>query len=948
LVVREWRAVLGGQEVVLPHLSLFKMSAEKVSLELSPPPGTLALLAGDFVEALVESVVLPMNAGDYYGSDAKLEQSLQTLDTRAAGVLAAEMSADSATATASWYSSRLYSHWQLAALEAVGNSPVVHVTVGELESAHPLRVRVDAATQAAAFTVSGGVGFVPITLTGVRTAGEFELLHRSTAENSTADPAERYFEWAKLDQSTDAANDFWQTDFDVETQQFSITVNVPMASSFEVTHAGALLNLGVTAVATNYSFSNLAADPSPTPAPITPMPTPMPTPFALKAAPTEFVNAATVAPTAGPTDVPLTERFTLIRRAGCLLQCQTTAPAAASKCQYFDYVLNQCPGFGSCSEAEARVAKDRCLALGSCTSLQCGVPNAVVLVDVPAAEVAAVMPIAGVNAAQLAAEFNMQLALRSGLAASIGVVTDDVTITSMSAALPGQASRRLAGDALSNDTASKFPTESHGTIVEFAIATTDVSVESAADMEVRIEMQAPTFDAFVQASAASLGVLGLFEGMRIDSDSVTMEQGTVKSLPDEFVATTPLLLQHTITTPEFVSSYLTWCPRQYYLGIPNGGGLIGHGSYSTTTHATCLKCPPGQTSGGGLSTMCHSYHAEWVPCTHVFCRVSSLEHCSFHSAANQDHYLTDASRGNVSTTGCTGRQAGNQRVAVYHHGSEGAGSVHRCSATEGSEGNRKCVCSCKDVVEHSPTAHPTTYPTAAPTKAPTAYPTAYPSASPTASPTPPTPQPTAYPTAFPTSAPTANPTAAPTSCSGLVNWEFGDSLSRYQVKSLSAGTLYKKNGGGLPGAFSSQKIQQIGGLLPPQGVQFKVEKPIVLVGLSNGDTDFTVPRGHGINFGMYVTSTNGCKLYVKESGVGVASYLSNGYTSHSPYSGPCALEDLFEVRVTGTTVSYVQNGVTVYTSKIVPTFPLVVDATMQSTGSTLYDVHVTRAKCDQD
>jgi hypothetical protein len=221
LVVREWRAVLGGQEVVLPHLSLFKMSAEKVSLELSPPPGTLALLAGDFVEALVESVVLPMNAGDYYGSDAKLEQSLQTLDTRAAGVLAAEMSADSATATASWYSSRLYSHWQLAALEAVGNSPVVHVTVGELESAHPLRVRVDAATQAAAFTVSGGVGFVPITLTGVRTAGEFELLHRSTAENSTADPAERYFEWAKLDQSTDAANDFWQTDFDVETQQFS-------------------------------------------------------------------------------------------------------------------------------------------------------------------------------------------------------------------------------------------------------------------------------------------------------------------------------------------------------------------------------------------------------------------------------------------------------------------------------------------------------------------------------------------------------------------------------------------------------------------------------------------------------------------------------------------------------------------------------------------------------
>ena len=39
LIVREWRAVLGGQPAPLPHLSLFKSSATQASLELSPPPG---------------------------------------------------------------------------------------------------------------------------------------------------------------------------------------------------------------------------------------------------------------------------------------------------------------------------------------------------------------------------------------------------------------------------------------------------------------------------------------------------------------------------------------------------------------------------------------------------------------------------------------------------------------------------------------------------------------------------------------------------------------------------------------------------------------------------------------------------------------------------------------------------------------------------------------------
>jgi hypothetical protein len=324
LIVREWRAVLGGQPVALPHLSLFKNSGTQVALELSPPPGVTTLREGDFVDALVEVLIVPMSAAAYWGADADLEASLAALDAQVPAPAAATSSllpagvslklaaaafcnsetgcgspsiatrprwqialdstaadssqlygedlviegdngnrfpiwgvnhiaylgssfyfwpcADTASYTASMLttfnslfpvgtrfevkyasdpvgmvaataeSARLRTHWQLAHAEAVENSPAVTVTAGSLERAHPLRVQVDA-LQSAAFTISSGLGFVPLSLVGLRTAPlGCELLRKNAAGEWEAEPQAAY----------------WQTDYDLASQRYTMTTNVAM------------------------------------------------------------------------------------------------------------------------------------------------------------------------------------------------------------------------------------------------------------------------------------------------------------------------------------------------------------------------------------------------------------------------------------------------------------------------------------------------------------------------------------------------------------------------------------------------------------------------------------------------------------------------------------------------------------------------------------------------
>jgi hypothetical protein len=142
----------------------------------------------------------------------------------------------------------------------------------------------------------------------------------------------------------------------------------------------------------------------------------------------------------------------------------------------------------------------------------------------------------------------------------------------------------------------------------------------------------------------------------------------------------------------FAASSLAYCPIGYYLGTGDG---VQHSTYIEHDDLeTCLVCPAGETSAGGLTHACHPTSNTWSACTHLACKVESNEHCAFHQSTNPSADIADG----IATTGCTGKHAGKERISVFHHGMENAGIVHKCKLTGSrADSTRGCECDCKDL-----------------------------------------------------------------------------------------------------------------------------------------------------------------------------------------------------------------------------------------------------------
>ena len=184
-IVRSWKARINGQDGVNPW---FVSSGSR--FDVVPPPGVTALKAGDYVEAEIERVYFPQAASGYYGGDANLTTALQSYGN---------------------------TH-QMIIREAIGNNIAVSVTSGSLRSAYP--VQVQASNNTAQFTISGGVGYVPIILTGLSDYRDPLLEELS---NGT---------WVALNQAT-AGKDFWQSDYDADSASWQITFNVKLDSVYQ-------------------------------------------------------------------------------------------------------------------------------------------------------------------------------------------------------------------------------------------------------------------------------------------------------------------------------------------------------------------------------------------------------------------------------------------------------------------------------------------------------------------------------------------------------------------------------------------------------------------------------------------------------------------------------------------------------------------------------------------
>ena len=184
LIVRSWKAVLGGKPCREPHASFFATEYGKGNfrtvVELSPPPDLPALQRGDFVEADIELVVFPTDPRAYYGPNLTFRKVLE---------------ADADT-------------WRLVQREAAGNALQVSRRTGKVTRNYPLALTADAKGRAAC-DVAGGVGYVPVTFSGLKDYRGFELL----------------VDGHPLDQAVHG-NDFWQTDYDACQGRWRLTYNL--------------------------------------------------------------------------------------------------------------------------------------------------------------------------------------------------------------------------------------------------------------------------------------------------------------------------------------------------------------------------------------------------------------------------------------------------------------------------------------------------------------------------------------------------------------------------------------------------------------------------------------------------------------------------------------------------------------------------------------------------
>ncbi len=103
-------------------------------------------------------------------------------------------------------------YWRMIHREAAGNNLSVTASSGRVLRGYPILIETDA-EQTAEFTVTGGIGYVPITFTGLDSYDGWELIRLDNGEEHV------------IDQSLHG-NDFWQTDYDPVSQKWSRTYNV--------------------------------------------------------------------------------------------------------------------------------------------------------------------------------------------------------------------------------------------------------------------------------------------------------------------------------------------------------------------------------------------------------------------------------------------------------------------------------------------------------------------------------------------------------------------------------------------------------------------------------------------------------------------------------------------------------------------------------------------------
>ena len=197
-VIRSWEARINGVDRAPPYWAEFRTEAmawtqPTSSIHIVPPPDVKGFKAGDYLEAEIELIVIPRKEEEYFGPNATLRKAL----------------------------AQDRNSWKMVQREVLGNDLSIEMEKGVLHRNYPIQIKV-AEDNAARFRVTGGVGYVPFTFTGV--TGYRDPVLEENVNGS----------WKEVDQSN-YGKDFWQADYSQGSWDITYNVNLDSPEDARVT-----------------------------------------------------------------------------------------------------------------------------------------------------------------------------------------------------------------------------------------------------------------------------------------------------------------------------------------------------------------------------------------------------------------------------------------------------------------------------------------------------------------------------------------------------------------------------------------------------------------------------------------------------------------------------------------------------------------------------------------
>ncbi len=195
-VLRNWKARIAGIDDTPPWFAEYNTAGGNFGdpsalINILPPEGCTTFKKGDYIEAKIDLFILPQRAEDYYGPNRNLAEALSEKENT----------------------------WEMVYREAIGNDTEVAVTAGTLVDDYPIKIKAD--KDKARFSVTGGLGYVPLTICNLTTYRDPKLYLKVKGR------------WQKVDQQVHG-NDFWQTEYNAENETWDITYNVNLDSPKDI------------------------------------------------------------------------------------------------------------------------------------------------------------------------------------------------------------------------------------------------------------------------------------------------------------------------------------------------------------------------------------------------------------------------------------------------------------------------------------------------------------------------------------------------------------------------------------------------------------------------------------------------------------------------------------------------------------------------------------------